>query len=925
MYEKTLQRLISAAPGFAGRLKMLAEASPYFLNLMQDAGGDEAADVLRPAGQAMLPDDSPAWLPPAGEGDTDMAGCQQALRLAKRTGMRHFAWWELGLGGDIEVSARHLAQWAAGLLESALAMAVRLCAMRFGTLPGGRFAIIGLGKLGGMELNLGSDIDLLFIWQAPADAVTDGRRVVAANEYYSHLARLLIRLMGERSGDGGECWLVDMRLRPGGDGAPICLSLDATLSYYQDYGQTWERAMLLKARPVAGDTALGDAFVTGIRPFVFKRYLDYTTVQALAEMKRRIDVQAAEHDIGPGFDVKRGRGGIREVEFIIQSMQLLHGGREPALRLSSTQQALEALTAAGHLPQADAAILADAYWFWRRVEHALQARLGEHTHRLHDGFEAYLSRVLDTDEVAVRMRTRAEAVHRLFASQFADVTPAEFGAISWLHASPSVLRPQMVMFDAADQQRILDALGRISTQLKRGLLPERCHASVDAILSDAMPSWMQDANGVQAVEMFAELLQGIAGRATWIDLLATHAGVRSWLLSVMSASRYIAAHVAHDPSWLEWPLEPQQGSARVQHICQQIAALDVAHLAIDEALADLGRLVDQGRITAAMAVVDSPPAAPEAVGGWLADIADAAVAAAIAIAIRQFGLPADFPLVALAMGKHGSREMGLVSDLDLVFVLVTDNPEQPGPKGRNQREWAQRLGRRVIQHLTMQPPFGLGFAFDARLRPSGISGVLVTSLSGFRDYQLNEAQSWEHQALCRARAVAGPETARRAVTAVVDEVLALPRDPVRLASEVVAMRRKMAAHLGSKQKDQINLKQDAGGLVDIEFLAQYARLAFGGQLTGMAATLRGLPAAVPVAWHQRADFLAQTFADYRQMENVLRVQLWASVGRLPADDDAPAWETLRRHAPIKSVDELHERMRQVHDAFEALLNTDGEG
>ncbi len=924
MYEKTLQRLISEAPGFAKRLKMLAEASPYFLNLMQDTGGDEAADVLRPARKAVLPDESPAWLPPAGEGDMDMASCQQALRLAKRTGMRRFAWWELGLGGDIEVSARHLAQWAAGLLESALAMAVRLCAMRFGTLPSGRFAIIGLGKLGGMELNLGSDIDLLFIWQAPAEATSDGRRQISAGEYFQQLSRMLIRLMGERSGDG-ECWLVDMRLRPGGDGAPICLSLDATLSHYQDYGQTWERAMLLKARPVAGDAALGDAFVAGIRPFVFKRYLDYTTVQALAEMKRRIDVQAAEHDIGPGFDVKRGRGGIREVEFIIQSMQLLRGGREPALRLSSTQQALEALTAAGHLPQADAAVLADAYWFWRRVEHALQARLGEHTHRLHDGFEAYLSRVLDTDEVAARMRTHAEAVHRLFASQFADVAPAEPGAISWLHASPSALRPQTVMFDAADQQRILDALGRISTQLKRGLLPERCHASIDAILSDAMPSWMQDANGVQAVEMFAELLQGIAGRATWVDLLATHEGVRSWLVSVLSASRYIAAHVAHDPSWLEWPLESQQGATRVQLIGQQIATLDVEHLAIDEALADLGRLVDQGRITAAMAVVDSPPAEPEAVGGWLADIADAAVAAAIAIAVRQFELPADFPLVALAMGKHGSREMGLVSDLDLVFVLVADNPERPGPKGRNQREWAQRLGRRVIQHLTMEPPFGLGFAFDARLRPSGISGVLVTMLSGFRDYQLHEAQSWEHQALCRARAVAGPEPARQAVMGVVDEVLAQPRDPVGLASEVVAMRRKMSTHLGSKHKDMINLKQDAGGLVDIEFLAQYARLAFGGQLTGTAATLRAMRAAAPPAWHQRAGFLAQTFVDYRQMENVLRVQLWASVGRLPADDDAPAWETLRRHAPIKSVDELRERMRQVRDAFEALLNTDGEG
>jgi [glutamine synthetase] adenylyltransferase / [glutamine synthetase]-adenylyl-L-tyrosine phosphorylase len=922
MHEETMARLIAAAPGFTTRLRLLADEVPYFLSLMRDADEVACRDVLRPVKNMALPDDSSAWLP-ALDGE-DMASCQQALRLVKREGLRRFVWWELGLGGDIGTSARHLSLWARGLLESALAMATRLHAGRFGSIAGGRFAVIGLGKLGGMELNLGSDVDLLFIWQAPADVVSDGRRSVGAAEYYHHLSRLLIRMMGERTADG-EAWLMDMRLRPGGDGSPICLNLDATLSHYQDYGQTWERAMLLKARPVAGDVALGEAFIAGIRPFVFKRYLDYTTVQALAEMKRRIDVQAEARTIGPGFDVKRGRGGIREIEFVIQSMQLLRGGREPQLCVQSSQEALEALAAAGHLSGQDATMLAEAYWFWRRIEHAVQARLGEHTHRLPDGFDTYLLRVLDIDDVPGCMHHHAEAVHQLFASQFSDMAEPVSEPVSWLHGNRTNLDSRLTAFDAADQQRILDALARIAAQLKRGLLPERCHAGVDTILSHAMQSWMHDANGVQAVEMFAELLQGIAGRATWIDLLATHAGVRSWLVSVLSASRYIATHVVHDPSWLEWPLESERGEERIRHLGQQITALDVAHLADDEVLADLGRLVDQGRITASMAIVDSPPAAPETVGGWLAGIADAAATKAIAIALRQLGLPDDFPLVALAMGKHGSREMGLVSDLDMVFVLVTDDPTRPGPKGKNQREWAQRLGRRVIQHLTMEPPFGLGFAFDARLRPSGASGVLVATLAGFRDYQLHEAETWEHQALCRARAVAGPESACRAVTAVVDEVLAVPRDPARLAAEVKTMRHKMFEHLGSRQKDQINLKQDKGGLVDIEFLAQYARLAFGGTTTGMAATLRALPAAAPAAWQQRADFLAQSFADYRQMENVLRVQLWESVGRLPADDDAPAWETLRRHAPIKSVDALRERMRQVRDDFEVLLNTDGEG
>ena len=222
--------------GMSARLAMLKTASPYFAGLV--AGGPDVG----PGSAEALPakDDAP---PDPG---LELAGCQQALRAAKRAGLARVIWWELGLSGDIAASARALSAWADGLLESALTMAERLTAERYGALPGGSFAVVGLGKLGGCELNLGSDVDLLFLWQAPAGAMSDGRRSVSAGEYYPHLARMLIRLMGERTVDGA-CWKMDMRLRPGGDGAPICLNLDATLSHYQEYGQTWERAMLVKA------------------------------------------------------------------------------------------------------------------------------------------------------------------------------------------------------------------------------------------------------------------------------------------------------------------------------------------------------------------------------------------------------------------------------------------------------------------------------------------------------------------------------------------------------------------------------------------------------------------------------------------------------------------------------------------------------
>jgi glutamate-ammonia-ligase adenylyltransferase len=281
-------------------------------------------------------------------------------------------------------------------------------------------------------------------------------------------------------------------------------------------------------------------------------------------------------------------------------------------------------------------------------------------------------------------------------------------------------------------------------------------------------------------------------------------------------------------------------------------------------------------------------------------------------------LPEDFPFVALAMGKHGSREMGLASDLDMVFVLAHDSPDEMIGR-RSMWEHAQRLGRRMIQYLTGKPPFGAGFEFDARLRPSGQSGVLVTNLNGFREYQRNSAQTWEHQVLTRARPVAGPDTAQKAIGDVVVEMLDLPRDKKHLAAEVLEMRGKMLEHLSSKSENIINLKQDAGGLVDIEFLAQFSRLAFGGRERGTAAILRNLPSTAPESWREAGEQLADSYDKYRQMENALRVELWESIGKLPTDASATEWETMRRHAEITSPVVLREEMTQTRKSFLALL------
>jgi len=891
-------------------IRRVCGLSQQFSMLMRNISEDDCKDLFRPVGEALLPDDSEVWVPHCES--SDLVTCMAHLRQCKNHAHRFLIWWEMGLGGDMDRSYRAIADLASGLLDEAVSMAERLIAPRYGRVEGGSFCVIGLGKLGGRELNLGSDVDPLFVWQGEGSTV-GGRQSIPAMEYYMHFSRMLIRLMGERTADG-IVWPVDMRLRPGGDAAAIALHLETTLTHYLEYGQTWERAMLIKSRPVAGDKQLGQAFLDGIVPFIYRRYLDYTTVAALAEMKRRIDGQAGLGGIAAGFDVKRGRGGIREIEFIIQSMQLLHGGRNIDLRVQPSMLAIDGLKKAELISEDDVGLLKAAYLFWRRIEHAIQARRGEQTHKLPEDYAAYLSSATGIDDIEQQMIHHAAMVEdafRKFVKPLGEEVEQEFGWLSGNHDGLEKL-------NETDRERMTLALERVDACLLRGLLPERSRVQVERILEQAMACWLDDENGVTALEAFSELIHSISGRATWIDLLATHQGVLDWLIGVLSASRYLADHIVKEPSWLEWPLMNEHSGTDIRQVCAALDGLNDFD-DVEQTLADIGRWVDRTRLLSALAV-DAHTADAMKIGGWLADMADAATSAVLRLCLHEMGLPKDFPFVALAMGKHGSHEMGLVSDLDMVFVLVHEHPSEVVGR-RSMGEHAQRIGRRMIQYLTGMPPFGAGFEFDARLRPSGRSGVLVVNITGFREYQLNEAHTWEHQALCRARPVAGPSDARKQVGDLILDVLDRPRDRESLATDVKEMRQKMLDHLANKSGDVINLKHDSGGLVDIEFLTQYARLAFGGRGRRAIDVLHDLPESAPERWKQEADWLADTYLDFREMENVLRVELWGSIGNLPNDAEATEWETMRRHAAIKSPEILVERMVKVHGLFHRLLKT----
>ncbi len=904
------------------RARRLLTLSPWFGRLTRelDAAGWRA--LCRPIDEARLPASTGAWLPDA-PNDLPFAEAMRRLRECKHRGLRHVIWWELGLHGPVEDSYRALSAWADGLLETALTLARQTLAPRYGRLPGGRFTVIGLGKLGGRELNLGSDVDLLFVWGPPETgpaSTVDGRRSVPAEVYFNELSRTLIRLFDERTPDG-QVWPVDMRLRPGGAGAPLSLNIEATLDHYLNYGQTWERAMLIKARTVAGDRELGQDFIERLRPFIYRRYLDYSAVAALAEMKRRIDGQHGHRELGPGFDVKRGRGGIREIEFTIQAMQLLHGGRIPSLRIPESGRALAGLVDAGLVDARDADALSAAYDLWRRVEHSIQARQGERTQRLPDDYADYLGATLDITGVDETLTAHADRVHAIFTHRVLPIDEGRERNIDWLTAPPWPAHG----VDRDRREAFAGALERIRATLDRGLLPERSHGQVRAILAAAMPRWLDDDNGPQAIDAFADLLISIAGRANWIDLLATHEGARTWLIGVLSASRYLSRQIVDHPELLEWPLLAERGETTIDTLCGEMEA--IARDAGDEgeALRRLGRLVELARIECAL-LIDAQRADAMEIGAWLSEIADRAVQTCQRLTLSALGLPETFPITAVALGKHGSREMSLTSDLDLIFIfdMQAARSSMEG-RERDPHETAQRIGRRLIRQLSGRPPFSAGYDFDGRLRPSGSSGILVTTLEGFADYQFNEAQTWEHQALCRARPVSGPGPLRQAVEAIVDAVVERPRDRESLARDVVAMRRKMIGHLARRDPSVIDLKQDPGGLVDIEFIAQFQRLLHHGRSRSTTGMLAEAIPSVSDAEGRDLAWLDETYRLYRRIDNALRVELWLSSSRIPRTADAPAWTTLGRHLGLADPDVLMQRMQGVHECFVRLLGDPAAG
>ncbi|GHE22169.1 bifunctional [glutamate--ammonia ligase]-adenylyl-L-tyrosine phosphorylase/[glutamate--ammonia-ligase] adenylyltransferase [Halomonas urumqiensis] len=812
-----------------------------------------------------------AWLDERLEDAEDEAALHAAIRRFRRARMTGIVWRDLTRppGVDMWATAAQVSRLAETCLEGALAWLERYLEPRWGN-PAvrqdgseQRLVVLGMGKLGAGELNLSSDIDLIFAFPEKGDT-EGGRKSLEHQEYFTKLGQKLISALDAVTADGF-AFRVDMRLRPLGDGGPLVGNFSSLAAYYQDQGREWERYAMLKARPVAGDVEAGGELLASLRPFVYRKYLDFGAIESLRELKGMINREVRRR--GMQGNIKLGPGGIREVEFVVQAFQLIRGGRDTELQVTSLKTALRRLPELGLLPQEVVDELEPDYVLLRDLEHALQALEDRQTQSLPDDetdrervalaldmqdWPALMARL---DEVRGRVRRHFDAVvadpeDELEDDEEADTRNAEAQGVS-LESWRALWRGEFdetegrELFQSADfadpagSLRRLNALGQSrQVQSMQRIGYERLEALMPMLLDAVAGSEAPDI----ALERVLPLIESVLRRTAYLALLRENPDALGHLMTLCSASPWIAEQIARYPILLDELLTPDTlytpaDKSRLSDELRQ--ALGRIPEDDEEAQLETLRVFKHAQVLHVAASDIAGTRHLMKVSDYLTYIAEVILEAVLAMAwkhlTRKHGFPQtreggragnDPEFLVVGYGKLGGIELGYGSDLDLVFIH--DGASQGSTDGERPLDnsvFFTRLGQRIIHLLTAVTPAGTLYEVDMRLRPSGNSGLLVSTLSAFADYQRREAWTWEHQALVRARVVAGYARLAERFTEIRGEILGAKRDLDALRDEVVKMRQKMRDHLASKQEGEtFDLKHDPGGMVDIEFLCQYAVL-----------------------------------------------------------------------------------------------------
>ncbi|WP_447555270.1 bifunctional [glutamate--ammonia ligase]-adenylyl-L-tyrosine phosphorylase/[glutamate--ammonia-ligase] adenylyltransferase [Vreelandella sp. EE22] len=813
------------------------------------------------------------WLDEALAHAADEEAMHRVIRRFRRVRMLGIVWRDLNRPGNYAMwqSAQAVSWLAEVCLEGALGWLETFYAPRWGS-PASRadgspqrLVVLGMGKLGAGELNLSSDIDLIFAFPEKGET-TGGRKPLAHQEYFTKLGQRLIAALDAVTSDGF-AFRVDMRLRPLGDGGPLVGSFAMLTGYYQDQGREWERYAMLKARPVAGDIAGGKALLASLRPFVYRRYLDFGAIESLRELKAMINREVKRKSMQS--NIKLGSGGIREVEFVVQAFQLIRGGRDTELQVASLERALNELPALGLLPEAVVKELLEDYAFLRDVEHAIQALDDRQTQMLPVEEDerlrvAYAVNMSDWTTLTQALDAVRERVRGHFDSVIADPeaevdeeSDTRVGLEEWRllwrgeleedeataylqaagFASPERVRKRLESFYHSRQ---VQGMQRIGFERLDALMP----LLLDAIAEHDTPD--------TALERVQPLIESVLRRTAYLALLRENPHALGHLMKLCAPSPWIAQQLARYPILLDELLTPEtlytpaDKTALSDELRQTLNRLPEED---EEAQLEALRVFKHAKTLHVAASDIAGTRHLMKVSDYLTYIAEVILESVLAMAwrhvARKYGVPAglsefDPAFLIIGYGKLGGIELGYGSDLDLVFLHDSDGKGvTDGPRPLDTPVFYTRLGQRIIHLLTATTPAGSLYEVDMRLRPSGNAGLLVTSIHGFGEYQRQNAWTWEHQALVRARVVAGHPALAEKFETLRAELLTQAREPDALKADVVSMRQKMRDHLGTKpgakEADKtFNLKQDAGGMVDIEFLCQYGVLAFSSKTPALA-------------------------------------------------------------------------------------------
>jgi len=807
----------------------------------------------------------------------------------------------------MEETVRELTALADAALDAAYRFSRTEVEKDFGQLhlPGSnnpnRFVVIGMGKLGGGELNFSSDVDVIFLYEDDEGESAGGRKgKTGAREFFSAIGQKIIRAMGDIT-DDGFCFRIDLRLRPLGANGPLVQSIDSAMLYYESWGQCWERAAMIKARPVAGDIELGVNFLKELEPFIYRRYLDYTTVDELRHMKSRIENELLSGD-EKARNIKLGYGGIREIEFFTQALQLVSGGYEPSLRGPSTLPALAQLAKLKFISIEERDKLIEAYRFLRQAEHKVQIVQEGHAHSIPEGKDeeqAYARRLgyavkgkLDERELFWRDHRRytntvRNIFDRLFYSAQKEIeskgASAE-GAIWNDLDNEAVITKQLAKVGFADPAKAYENLLAVRDgEVYSPPSPKRLkvlRTLGPALIAEIAKSGAPD----RALFNLANFTHRIGGRTGFLTLLAEKPETMRLLITLFADSQFLTDLFLQRPELIDTLIRVDL--TRIDKSKDDMLSELLHHMSeadgVEAKLNALRRYKTEEFIRIGLhdlgGSIEFIPVLQQ-----LSDLAEACLQAALDLTLgelsEKFGAVPAGRFAVIGGGKLGAREIDYNSDLDLIFVYDAgeDAQSRGGSQGRlPAHEYYVRVGQRLPTYLSAPTEEGIAYKIDMQLRPSGKAGPVVCSLDAYREYHTSAAQLWERQALIKTRFIAGDQSLGKEVEQVIDQCAYGTGLTTEGVGEIHHLRMRMERELAGEDETRFNLKKGRGGLVDIEFLTQMLQLAHGNRIADLRQreTLAALQALATAKILKPPEYrlLADGYLFLRRLDHRLRLE-----------------------------------------------------